>query len=510
MPVDATQYLLPEGCGLDAAVARLAERFDVESGPVEAWDRRFYDTFDGRLRAAGLAVFAERGRLVAAAGPAFAERAAGPIPPGERIFASELAGGALRDLLAPIAEVRALVPIARVRGRARGLRVRNRDEKTVVRLVVYAAAGVGGDGGEVGLRSRVLVVGVRGYDRALGRVRRELEAAGDLEASDVPVHDEAVRAAGGTPGGVSSKLDLRLAAEEPATAGAAIALGEMLRTIESTLPGTVADVDTEFLHDLRVAVRRTRSVQRQLAAVFPVGRLRWFRGEFRWLGQVTGPTRDLDVLLLDLARMRAELPPGRAAALEPLAVLLRARRAVAWGQMVAALESDRAGTVLGEWRAFLEELREAPGDGERPLGEVVGDRIRAVYGQMRRAGRAIDERTPAEQLHDLRKQGKELRYLLEIFAGLYPASAVRPTVKTLKALQETLGQFQDREVQAGMLRELGEELARVAGGPAALLALGAVLERVEAESVAARAEFGERFAVYAAADQRAVVRRAFR
>jgi CHAD domain-containing protein len=494
MPVDATQYLLPEGRGLDAAVAGLAGRFDIASGPVEVTDRTFYDTFDGRLRAAGLALFAERGRLVAAAGPAYAERAAGPVPPGERVFAAELGGGGLRDLLEPIVEVRALLPIARVRGRSRALRVRNRDEKTVVRLVVEAVAGVGDDGEAVGLRSRVLVVGVRGYDRALARVRGELEADGELEASDVPVHDEAVRAAGGTPGGVSSKLDLRLAAQEPAVTGAAIALGELLATIEATLPGTVADVDTEFLHDLRVAVRRTRSVQRQLAAVFPVGRLRWFRGEFRWLGQVTGPTRDLDVLLLDLARIRAELPPGRAAELEPLAVLLRARRAVAWGRMAAALESERAGTLLGEWRAFLGELRASPGGddrvGGRGLGELVGGRIRAVYGQMRRAGQAIDERTPAEQLHDLRKLGKELRYLLEIFAGLYPASAVRPTVKTLKALQETLGQFQDREVQAGMLRELGEELARVTGGPAALLALGAVLERVEAESVAARADFG--------------------
>ena len=510
MPVDATQYLLPEGCGLDAAVARLAECLEIASGPVEARDRTFYDTFDGRLRAAGLAVFAERGRLVAAAGPAYAERAAGQLPASERVFAVELAGGGLRDLLEPIVEVRALVPIARVRGRSRGLRVRNRDEKTVVRLVVEAAVGVGGDGREVGLRPRILVVGVRGYDRALARVRRQLEAAGDLEESAVPVHDDAVRAAGGTPGGVSSKLDLRLAGEEPAAVGAAIALGEMLRTIESTLPGTVADIDTEFLHDLRVAVRRTRSVQRQLAAVFPVGRLRWFRGEFRWLGQVTGPTRDLDVLLLDLGRIRADLSPGRGAALEPLAVLLRARRAVAWGEMVAALESDRAATVLGEWRAFLEELREWPGGGDRALREIVGGRIRTVYGQMLRAGRAIDERTPAEQLHDLRKRGKELRYLLEIFAGLYPASAVSPTVKTLRALQETLGRFQDREVQARMLRELGEELARVAGGPAALLALGTVLERVESESVAARAEFGERFAVYAAADQRAVVRKAFR
>ena len=64
-------------------------------------------------------------------------------------------------------------------------------------------------------------------------------------------------------------------------------------------------------------------------------------------------------------------------------------------------------------------------------------------------GAAIDDASPPEALHDLRKKGKELRYLLEFFAGLYPAEVVKPMVKTLKALQDTLGRFQDREVQAG-------------------------------------------------------------
>src|SRR5206468_9291938 len=121
----------------------------------------------------------------------------------------------------------------------------------------------------------------------------------------------------------------------------------------------------------------------------------------------------------------------------------------------------------------------------------------------------IDDESPAVNLHALRKQGKELRYLLEIFAGLYPAEAVRPTVRRLKALQETLGRFQDRDVQATTLRSLGDELAAADGGPAALLALGVVLERIEADGGAARAEFAERFAVYSARRQRRLIRDGF-
>jgi CHAD domain-containing protein len=515
MAADATQYLLSEGVGLDAALSELSERFDVASDPSEPTRRTFYDTFDGRLHAAGLALIDEDGRLVAGAGPCYRELATAirPAAWGERLFAGDLPDGPLRSLIGPIIEVRALVPVARTRGRARAVRVLNGDVKTVVRLVLGAESAVlGGGGDEVRLRTRLHVVGVRGYDRALARVRRTLSGELGLEESGVALHDEAVRAGGGIPGGVSTRLDLRLAGDGPALAGAVVAMGEMLRTIELTLPGVVADVDSEFLHDLRVAVRRTRSIQRQLASEFPAEPLGRFRREFRWLGQVTGPARDLDVLVLDLAAMRAQLPEDRASELDPLGDLLHRRRERERRRLVGALESDRTRGLLAGWSEFLGQLGRAGvnGGGDRLLGMVVGERIRRVYRQMSRAGRSIDDGSPAMDLHDLRKQGKELRYLLEIFAGLYPAEAVRPTVRRLKALQETLGRFQDREVQATMLRSLGGELVAADGGPAALLTLGVVLERIEADGGAARAEFAERFAVYSAAGQRRLIRDSFR
>ncbi len=74
--------------------------------------------------------------------------------------------------------------------------------------------------------------------------------------------------------------------------------------IADNLPGTLEDVDSEFLHDLRVAVRRTRSLQRQFKAIYP-DRLQHFRDEFKRLQAVTGDLRDLDVYLLDFDALRA-------------------------------------------------------------------------------------------------------------------------------------------------------------------------------------------------------------
>jgi CHAD domain-containing protein len=128
---------------------------------------------------------------------------------------------------------------------------------------------------------------------------------------------------------------------------------------------------------------------------------------------------------------------------------------------------------------------------------------------MVKMGDAIDDDSPHEDLHELRKKGKELRYLLEFFAGLFPADTVDPMVKRLKALQDTLGRFQDREVQAAMLRSLGPDIAASRDGAPALMAMGVLVEHLGAQQAQARAEFAERFARFASKHERAAVEETF-
>ena len=137
---------------------------------------------------------------------------------------------------------------------------------------------------------------------------------------------------------------------------------------------------------------------------------------------------------------------------------------------------------------------------------LASHRITRVYRKMVKMGRAIDDDSPAEDLHELRKVGKELRYLLEFFASLYPPDVVKPFVKTLKGLQDQLGRFQDREVQANALRELAPERR---AEPATLMAMGVLVERFIKEEALARAEFADRFDAFASPEQRAVVKEHF-
>ena len=292
----ATQYLLPDGVGSAFATQALAGQVDVENGSTRAVDRTFYDTFDGRLHSEGMALVHEDGRIVLLDAASLAERAgrAWPAAP-KRLFAAELPASLLRDMLEPIVDVRALTPIARVRGREHGMRVLNADAKTVVRLALEEPALIGPGRQRTPLPPRLRLLPVRGYDKALRRVARALENGVGLRPAPLSLVDEAVTAAGGSPGGKAPRAKVELRPEQRADEAVASVLRRMVEIVEANLPGTLADVDSEFLHDLRVAVRRSRSVQRQLSGVFPTEPLLHFRDEFRWLQQATGPARDLDV-----------------------------------------------------------------------------------------------------------------------------------------------------------------------------------------------------------------------
>jgi CHAD domain-containing protein len=502
---------------LDAAelTALLCDRLEVTTGRPRTRDRELLDTFDGRLRATGLAAERSVGRgdssAISLREPGAPVREA-QVSAAERYLAEELPAGPLRDRLAPALGVRALLPLVRVRSRTRSLAVLNRDAKTVVRLELEDAEVVDGGRGGTRLAPRLRAQPVLGYDKAFERTARVLTADLGLAPAETPLLDQALTAAGAR--GPSSRAALELARGTRADEAAGLVLMRLAEIADQNVPGTLADLDTEFLHDLRVSVRRARSVLRELRGVFPSAERAHLRAELRWAQAVTGPVRDLDVQLLEWGELTASLSPERCADVGPLHDLLSQRRTAAFRALERGLRSRRFADAMNDWRG-LAGLAPAPDPApERPLAElaieaVAGDRIRSVHRRMVRDGRAINDDSPPEALHDLRKRGKELRYLLELFGSLFPHAVVKPMVSALKGLQDVLGRFQDRAVQAGLLRGLGDELAAKEGGPEALMALGLVVEALFADQDAARARFAERFERFAAPEQRALVRDTF-
>jgi len=511
-PVELIAADRPSSAALQSA---LDGEFSLRLDAPERVERLFLDTFDGLLFAQGLTLRWQRDRLeLVPRGAELPRDAVACAEPAGPIAVAEIPAGTFRDAIAGVVKVRALIPSARVRVELQSAAVLNEMDKTVVRLIVEHGELVAPNGRVSPLRTRVRLLGVRGYDAELARVRSLVSAQFTLSAADRTLHEEAVLAAGGAPEGVGAKLEVAITPGQRADAAAVAVLARLVEIMDANRPGMLADTDAEFLHDYRVSVRRTRAIQKELRHVFPPAELATMRAEFRWLQQATGDARDLDVYVLEFDALAAHVSAETRDDLDPLLSVLRNRRLVAHGRLVRALRSERAAALRRDWLELLEGLVGRAWDDRtdaiRPIGEVAGERIRKVYRRMVRMGRGIGPGSPAEDYHELRKQGKELRYLLELFGTpLYSAEVVRPMIKTLKALQDVLGHHQDLEVQTTMLRSLRDEVSSFPGGPAALMAMGVLVERLEADAQAAREEFAGVFMPFAGKRQRALVDQTF-
>ena len=234
----------------------------------------------------------------------------------------------------------------------------------------------------------------------------------------------------------------------------------------------------------------------QSKGVLPVDVRDRYRDLFGWLGQITTPQRDLDVYLLGWAAYVSPLPKEDAIALEPVRAELEARRTHAQRDLAETLRGDAAQKVLHGWHRWLTDPNVVP-DRPRTVGPVVAHRILGLQDDVVEAGRAITADSPSDRLHDLRKDTKKLRYMLECFGSMFAARPRKAFVKQLKALQDNLGEHQDAEVHLAQLRDLARDLHATAGiGPDVLLAMGRLTDHLDRRRQHERDEFAVRFAGY--------------
>ncbi len=531
MAAEQREYLLPAHHRPASVVAAVAGALGADVDPPRTERVTLLDTFDWRVHGAGGWITVSvsdgdgDGRATLSWRALGTGRSLGSVTlDAVPRLARDLPPGPLRDRLAPVLDVRALLPVADLRTEIHALAVRNHDGKCVARVVVEAhdVVEAGGNGGPTRpptrLPARLRVVPVRGYDGA----RRRVDASVAALASDLglePASDDAftavLAAAGRSPGDQGASVSAPEAGDSAAMAWIAL-LRSLLGVMRANERGSVDGVDPEFLHDLRVALRRSRSALRHGRGVLPAPLLDRFRPELRWLQQETGPARDMDVWVLGLEADLAGMNRDDAEALAPFARLLDRRRREAHAHVVSVLEGARYRSLVEDWARTLAELATGPaGDDEAgewgdwpqhaaaPVADVAAARLRRQYRRLVHDGSVITDSSPDTALHDLRKSGKEVRYLLDLFGPVLPPDALGTLARDLKALQEALGTFQDTAVQLDALQHFADDLvAEEPQAPAAILAMAPMVERIRRRQVEARADFARRFARVAAARTR--------
>jgi CHAD domain-containing protein len=525
----------------------LGAAFDVipdRGGKPAACRRTWLDTFDWRLHRAGLTLeYAGRprgGELLLAGDAASATSTANPAGTADAAagadapattqpvigwqatrphLMSDLPNGPVASRIGDLVEPRALLPVVTVTSTTTTHRLLNEDGKTVARLLIERSSIPGPQ--PTPLAPRLEITEVRGYPGAARAAARLLGAAPGIEPATAPTETEALRAVGRRPGDYSNKVDAVIAADRPASQSAATILLRLLDTIEANIAGVLADTDTEFLHDLRVSVRRTRSALKLFGDALTgrggltEGEAAFFAAEFKWVGDLTTPTRDLDVHLLDFDDTAHSLSAAKPDDLEPFRAYLEQRRRREFRLLTRGLKSARFVTLTRDWRDRLTAIkdghpgtraaRDRSGRDRGAAGGTTGalamERTRAAFAKTVRRGAAITLESPAESLHDLRKRAKELRYALEFFAPLHDRAAQAKVVGELKRLQDCLGEFQDTEVQVGEIRALATAMLAAGEAPAVtLLAMGEVTAGLALRQRVAREDFGRRFAAFAGID----------
>ena len=184
------------------------------------------------------------------------------------------------------------------------------------------------------------------------------------------------------------------------------------------------------------------------------------------------------------------------------------RRQASYEQLARDLRSERYTALMSDWYRWLDHDASPGPVGTDPLGPIVAQRITKAQRRLVNDGRKITPSSPPPQLHDLRKDAKKLRYLIECFGSLFEAKPRKRFVQRLKALQDNLGEHQDAEVHVSQMRELANDLHATSAVDAdALLAMGQLTEHLEARRRAARVEFEDRFRSY---DTKATARSARR
>ena len=408
------------GRGIESTTAALehdlrAAGYTIEpTGPVAT---TVLDTFDGRLAGAGLRLDHTARALVLHDADGRTARAAVESTPR---FVTDLERGPFRSRLADIIEVRALLPQATVTTVTRRAEHRNDDGKVTSVVTIHDDVAVDGRTLSGWL---VTVDELTGYTKPGERARDVVGAhVAGTEAGDAV--DTALAVAGVDRAGTSIEPGIPLDPELPAVEGFRLVLANLDDAIEVNRQGTIDDVDSEFLHDLRVAVRRSRSILRHGRHVLAGDVLAWAEPGLKLVGDVTSPPRDLDVQVLEWDDAVAVLDDADRAALEPLRRQLVRDREAAHDELAAHLRAGDVTNLLRRWHDAVHTPMDPDGAGvvgADPLGDVVVARIRKAQRRLLEHGRAITPDTPAEDVHDVRKDAKKLRYLLECFADLLPA-----------------------------------------------------------------------------------------
>jgi CHAD domain-containing protein len=213
---------------------------------------------------------------------------------------------------------------------------------------------------------------------------------------------------------------------------------------------------------MRVASRRLRSTLPLFASCFSRKAYRRFAKEFRAITVALGAARDTDVQIAFLNSVVPGASPaeGQAEGIQRIRTILAQRRHTEQETILAALDAMEEKNVLEDLQEALRGIRKGrPRKGGNVaytagVRRLAAARIRKTYATFLSYDPVVHDPGDVKGHHAMRIAAKKLRYTLEVFRPLYP-DRLRPAIRSMKHIQELLGQIHDCDVWISLLSGKG-------------------------------------------------------
>jgi len=505
------KFNIPDGYKVQQLISELADQYAIKKEPVISESFAIYDTFDWRLFNKSLVLYRSGNRLYLrklAKSKIIHTVKITSLP----IFIWDFPDFELKKQLVPIIKMRALFKLVEMPCRLTTYCILNQDEKTVVQLA-YEEILPSRKKNVTALAAHLWLKPVKGYPKYSQNLTKRFEEAGFRISKREDIYFKALKVVYKKPGSYSAKLNLQLDPDMRSDDATKVILHFLLQVIRINEVNIEKDLDTEFLHDFRVAIRRTRSALGQIKNVFPIGTTNRFKKDFAFVGELSNQLRDLDVYLFKENNYKAMLPSVLQNDIDPLFEYLRQKRSKALQNVLNGLRSRKYVNILNDWEAFLNEPRKdskTAANAKLPILYLAQKRIYIKYRGVVKDGNLILENTEDEMLHALRIQCKKLRYLMEFFSSLFPRKKINVLIEQLKKLQGNLGDFNDLCVQEDYLFNITRKLpATHQQFKITLVAIGSLIGTLDREKQTVKDAFAKTFIDFASPANKKLFRELF-
>ncbi|MDD5383803.1 MAG: CHAD domain-containing protein [Gallionella sp.] len=224
--------------------------------------------------------------------------------------------------------------------------------------------------------------------------------------------------------------------------------------LQSNLRGAMTSDDAEYLHQMRVALRRLRVVLRMAEKFRADESLSALSGDIAALCVALGRIREWDVFIAETVQPMCARMAGHAG-LQALLAVGERQCAACYAELrgeIQARELQRLILCFAIWMNG-EYWQPSQGTAVPPAQDFATRRLRKLAKRFAQAGRQLDTLDDA-RLHALRILAKKLRYSAEFFAALYDRQKTGAFLAALSEVQDVLGQINDVAVAHRLLDEL--------------------------------------------------------